>query len=181
MKLHLGCWHRRLDGYVNIDIKHENADVHADIQYLPYENNTIDEIYASHVLEHFGRHEFLAVLKEWNRVLKPGGSVYIAVPDIESAFKYYEKHKDLRVLYGLFWGGQRDEYDYHKFGFTFDTLSKYLNETNFENPRRYNTFEYLPKDFDDYSKAHLPHMDFENGQLLSLNITATKRLTRCHT
>ena len=176
MKLHLGCWHRYLEGYVNIDIKGNSADIHADLRSLPFEDCSVDEIYASHVLEHFGRHEFLAVLREWNRVLKPGGGIYIAVPDIDSAIAYYLKHGDLKPLYGQFWGGQRDEYDHHKFGFTDKTLTEYLQQTGFENAERYNTFEYLPEGFDDFSKSYLPHMDF-SGHLLSLNMRAVKSIS----
>ncbi len=171
MKLHLGCCNRYLDGYVNIDIKGGTADIHADIRNLPYEAASIDEIYASHVLEHFGRHEFLDVLREWYRVLKPGAYIYIAVPDIESAFEYYKKTSNLHALYGQFWGGQRDEHDYHKFGYTFTTLSTYLEQVGFIEPQRYDTFTYLPEGFDDYSKSFLPHMNFQ-GHHLSLNIRA---------
>ena len=171
MKLNLGCSNRPIPGYINIDITGPNADILADIRKLPYESASIDEIYASHVLEHFGRREFMDVLREWRRVLKPGSNIYIAVPDIESSFNYYQKTKDIKALYGQFWGGQRDEYDYHKFGYTFDTLSEYLKQVGFVDPKRYDTFEYLPPDFDDYSKSFLPHMDF-SGHHLSLNMTA---------
>jgi predicted SAM-dependent methyltransferase len=118
----------------------------------------------------------MAVLTEWNRVLKPGGGIYIAVPDIDSAIAYYLKHGDLKPLYGQFWGGQRDEYDHHKFGFTDKTLAEYLRQTGFENAERYNTFEYLPEGFDDFSKSYLPHMDF-SGHLLSLNMRAVKSIS----
>ena len=37
-----------------------------------FEDNSIEEIYASHVLEYFDKYEVVNVLKEWNRVLKPG-------------------------------------------------------------------------------------------------------------
>lgn len=174
MKLHLGCWNRFLPGYINIDIKGEGVDMKADIRELPFNDASVDEIYASHVLEHFGRHEFKAVLKEWARVLKPGAGIYIAVPDVDSAIDYYHKHGDFKLLYGQFWGGQRDEYDHHKFGYTLKTLSEYLIEAGFMDPERYDTFEYLPEGFDDFSKSYLPHMDF-SGHLLSLNVKATKR------
>ena len=142
-----------------------------DIRKLDFADASVDEIYASHVLEHFGRHEFLGVLKEWRRVMKPGARLYLAVPDIESSIGYYHKTGDLKALYGQFWGGQRNEYDYHKIGFTFGTLSEYLREAGFTDPEKYDTFKYLPEGFDDYSKAFLPHMDF-TGQQMSLNVTA---------
>lgn len=53
---------------------------------LPHKDNTFDFLYASHVLEHFKAP--VAVLKEWLRVVKPGGYVYFAVPD----FTLYEKN-----------------------------------------------------------------------------------------
>lgn len=172
MKIHLGCGGRRLDGYVNIDVQFVGADMHTDVRDLPFKDGSIDEIYASHVLEHFGRHEYKAVLKEWRRVIRTGGKIYIAVPDIESSINHYNEHHDLKVLVGQFWGGQRDEYDYHKIGFTFKTLEAALGEAGFVSSERYDTFKYLPADFDDYSKSFLPHMDF-SGHQLSLNVCAT--------
>lgn len=172
MKIHLGCGGRRLEGYVNIDVQAPSADMHVDVRNLPFEDGSVDEIYASHVLEHFGRHEYKAVLKEWRRVLRTGGEIYISVPDIESSFKHYAKHGDLPALYGAFWGGQRDEYDYHKIGFTSKTLEAALTEAGFTATRRYDTFKYLPAEFDDYSKAYLPHMDF-SGLQMSLNVCST--------
>lgn len=172
MKLHLGCGGRRLEGYTNIDVQAKAADMHADVRDLPFNNGSVDEIYASHVLEHFGRHEYKQVLREWRRVLRTGGRVYISVPDIDSSFAHYAKHGDLPALYGALWGGQRDEYDYHKIGFTFKTLEAALAEAGFVNVERYDTFKYLPDNFDDYSKAFLPHMDF-TGMQMSLNVRAT--------
>jgi len=174
MKLHLGCGKKILPGYINIDAQN-TGDVQCDIRKLEYDDSSIDEIYSSHVLEHFGRHEVKSVLKEWSRVIKPGGKIYIAVPDIESAISYYNKTGNIEALYGQFWGGQRNKYDHHNFGFTFKTLSEILESCGFENTRRYDTFEYLPPNFDDYSKSYLPHMDF-SGHHLSLNVTAVKRL-----
>ena len=69
MKLHLGCGSRHLEGFINVDINSEAADIHFDIRSLPFKDGSVDEIYACHVLEHFGRNEFKAVLNEWVRVL----------------------------------------------------------------------------------------------------------------
>lgn len=172
MKLHLGCGARHLDGYVNIDVQAKGADMHVDVRNLPFEDGAVDEIYASHVLEHFGRHEYKQVLHEWRRVLAPNGRIYISVPDMDSSFKHYAQHGDLAILYGAFWGGQRDEYDYHKIGFTFKTMAAALTEAGFTDVERYDTFKYLPENFDDYSKAFLPHMDF-TGMQMSLNVRAS--------
>jgi predicted SAM-dependent methyltransferase len=172
MKLHLGCGKRYLDGYINIDII-GNCDIFADLRKLPYEDCSVDEIYASHVLEHFGRHETEGVLSEWARVLKPAGSLYVAVPDFDSTISYYIKTRDIGVITGLLWGGQKDQYDYHKMGFTFSSLKQILENMGFGEIGRYDTFSYLPEGFDDYSKCFLPHMDF-SGTHVSLNLRAVK-------
>ena len=40
--------------------------------------------------------------------------------------------------------------------------------------QRYDWRDFLPDGFDDYSRCYLPHMDFEHGQLMVLNVTAEK-------
>ena len=71
MKLHLGCGERYLEGYTHIDLADfEHIDYKMPVDNLSiFENNSIDEIYASHVVEYFDRDEVKLLLKEWNRVL----------------------------------------------------------------------------------------------------------------
>ena len=47
-------------------------------------DNSVDLIYACHLLEHFGRWEMHEVLQEWYRVLKTGGLLRLAVPDFSA-------------------------------------------------------------------------------------------------
>jgi predicted SAM-dependent methyltransferase len=85
MKLHLGCgWRDFGDDWVHIDGGDYDHLEHNDITKLPYEDESVDLIYASHVLEYFDRQEVIPVLQEWVRVLKKGGILRIAVPDFES-------------------------------------------------------------------------------------------------
>lgn len=60
-------------------------------QIYPLANadNSVDGIVASHVLEHFSFREVPDVLKEWARVLKPGGMLKIAVPDFGKIAENY--------------------------------------------------------------------------------------------
>ncbi|PIX28535.1 MAG: hypothetical protein COZ64_02880 [Candidatus Brennerbacteria bacterium CG_4_8_14_3_um_filter_43_14] len=55
IKLHLGCGTIILDGYVNIDIlPAQGVDVISDVRKLVgYGDASVDEVYLSHVLEHF--------------------------------------------------------------------------------------------------------------------------------
>ena len=73
MKLHLGCGPKYLPGYIHIDIqKYPHIDKVLDISDLKdIEDDSIDEIYSCHVLEHFPRHKVVSVLREWRRASYP--------------------------------------------------------------------------------------------------------------
>jgi len=59
---------------------------------IPHENGSVDFIYTSHFLEHLYRHEVVDMLKECYRVLKPGGTLRIALPDVDKLIALYAKH-----------------------------------------------------------------------------------------
>ena len=73
LKLHLGCGSKYIPGFEHIDSTHHRHLSHcADVSHLPmYGDGTVDLIYASHVLEHFGRQQYPVVLREWHRLLRP--------------------------------------------------------------------------------------------------------------
>ena len=173
IKLHLGCGKNYMKDYINIDIISNIADIKIDINDLSlYETESVDEIYASHVLEHFKLIQLPVLLKEWNRVLKKNGLLRIAVPDFDSCVKYYTETNKLDDILGLLYGGQKNEYDLHYVIYNFDILSKLLNGFGFNNIVRYDSELFL-KDNDDYSKSYLPHLN-KNGKLMSLNIICNK-------
>lgn len=176
MKLHLGCGDKYIIGYVHIDIfDGEHIDYQKDIRDLGFlKNGSVDEIYACHVLEHFGRHEVREVLTEWVRVLKPGGYIRLAVPDFEASVKHYNEYKDVNVLMGLIVGGQRDEYDFHKSVFDFGSLKLLMEQCGLGQVNRYDWRAVEHSDVDDYAQSYLPHMDKESGLLMSLNVVAQK-------
>ena len=81
--LEIGPGSQRLPGFETLDIVGgPNVDYVWDAsKRLPFKDNTFDLIYASHVLEHIPWYKTEEVLKEWVRVLKPGGILEIWVPD----------------------------------------------------------------------------------------------------
>ena len=111
-----------------------------------FEDNTFIELYASHILEHFDHSkEVDVVLAEWFRVLKPAGRMYIAVPDLNALARLFKEKKKLtmeEILYlsRMLYGGQIDEYDIHKAGFTWEILSAYLKRAGFINFERAEAF-----------------------------------------
>ena len=81
-KLNLGCGDKILPGYINVDVAEarlgKKPDVLCDLRKLtPFEDQSVDEILSVHVVEHFWRWEVVDILKEWVRVLKPGGKLVI--------------------------------------------------------------------------------------------------------
>jgi SAM-dependent methyltransferase len=91
LRLNLGCDRSQIAGYVGVDFNPDvDPDVLADVEHLPFEDNSVDEIYASHVLEHlpYGN----TALQEWLRVLKPGGMLTVVVPDINGIYLMSRHH-----------------------------------------------------------------------------------------
>lgn len=77
-----------------------------------YADGSVDEVYASHILEHFGSRESQDVLNEWVRVLKPGGRIRVAVPDFRWCCQNYLA--DRPDMYGSYiMGGQTGPDDFH--------------------------------------------------------------------
>lgn len=175
-KLHLGCGTKKINGFINVDIRPElSPDLLESIDTLTsVENSSAELIYACHVLEHFGRFEYKKVLKRWFEVLSEGGVLRISVPDFEQVVNYYNKTKDLTKLLGFLYGGQNYNENYHYCTFDFQTLKNTLIEIGFSSVKTYNWRETEHSDVDDFSQAYLPHMDKENGILMSLNIEAIK-------
>lgn len=63
---------------------------------------------------------------------------------------------------------------YHKTIYDFDSLKKLLMSVGFKNVDRYDWRKTSHSKFDDHSQAYLPHMDKENGTLISLNVECVK-------
>jgi len=176
MKLHIGCGEKRLPNYKHMDVMEAP---HIDYVCNTLEMSMIDdasvtEIYACHILEHVKRTEVVDVLKEWKRVLTNGGVIRIAVPDFEAVVEQYKTTGDLKKYLGLLYGGQDYDYNFHYITFDYGFLKGILQEAGFENVMRYDWRNFLPEGYDDFSRAYIPHMDFENGRLMSLNIIASK-------
>ena len=176
LKLHLGCGNAHIDGYVNIDIRYlPSVDKVDNIKFLrSYAKNSVDVIYASHVLEHVGRWEYTAVLQRWFDLLKSGGVLRLAIPDFEAIAKYYLETGRLRDVSGMLYAGQDYQENNHFWCWDFKHISDELRAIGFINVERYDWRTTDHADLDDYSQSYLPHMDKDNGTLLSLNVHAYK-------
>ena len=89
--LNLGCGVTYDDRWTNIDFVSTGKGVvaHNLLSGIPCKDETFEVVYHSHVLEHFPKDEALKFLRECNRVLKPGGVIRVAIPDLEQIARNY--------------------------------------------------------------------------------------------
>lgn len=179
LKLNLGCGKRNFGkDWIHIDgSKYDHIYSH-NIVDLPFEENSVDLIYASHVFEYFDREECVKVLEKWNKCLKPDGILRLAVPNFAVYTKLYNEDKItldqcIGPLYGK-WKMTDKETIYHKTTYDYVSLKKILENSGFKNIRLWDWKDVEHGNIDDYSQCYIPHMDKENGELMSLNIECTK-------
>lgn len=137
MKLNLGCGDDRRDGYVNVDLRSEVADVVCDVTDLPFGDGSVDEVLASDIAEHFPRERLPAMFAEWRRVLRPGGTLTLRVPNLlklsEAIARNPERADSLiENVYGGHRWGPDGAWDAHHWGWTPHTLSRDLSASGFE-------------------------------------------------
>jgi predicted SAM-dependent methyltransferase len=100
MKLvNLGCGQRYHKDWINIDFVSNSEDViqHNLLDGIPINDNEVDLVYHSHVLEHFSKVQGVYFIKECYRVLKVNGIIRIAVPDLETIVKEYLNNLQLAM------------------------------------------------------------------------------------
>jgi predicted SAM-dependent methyltransferase len=172
LRLHIGG-HAPLDGWKILDIAPgPYVDYVGDCADLSqFEANSIDELYLSHVLEHLGHQgEFQQALSGFFRVLKPGGTISVGVPDMQALCEIFlAPQTPLGVKFGvinILFGGQKNPYDFHRSGFDENLLRHFLQAAGFETVERLKKFGVFD-DSTDYEYA---------GHAVSLNMRARKPL-----
>jgi predicted SAM-dependent methyltransferase len=142
VKLHLGCGSRHLDDFVNIDLLSGVADILADCTRLSFlKSGVASHILVEHMLEHLSRDEACAALREWGRLLVPGGVLEVEVPDVvwclenflatperERYASQYEGKGAIAAVYGL----QTNAGQFHKFGYTPEHLAGCIRDCGLE-------------------------------------------------
>ncbi len=173
LKINLGSGLKPLAGFVNVDALPDapGVDMVADIsQRLPFDDGSASLIYAAHILEHFPHGDVPRLLAEWRRVLRDGGQLLIAVPNLDVIARMLTERRGWFTpphdpWIGAIYGGQKDEYDFHKGGFTAVSLAQRLHEAGFGDVRQESRFHDIGED--DGSISPLPF-----GANVSLNVRA---------
>jgi len=185
MKIAIGTGKRNMgEGWFHIDgarFPHIQSD---DIWLGQLPDDSADVIYSSHFLEYFNRQFGLELVKCWHRVLIPGGTIRLAVPDFDAMAdallnKGFKLKDILGPLYGKMMMGNQEIY--HKTVYNYEDMVEFLTSAGYKDVRRYDWRETDHANIDDCSRAYLPHDSeairtgiFDNHLLISLNVEATK-------
>ena len=137
MRLNVGSGEDLKPGYINCDLFYP-ADVKCDALRLPFRDNSVDEIFSSHMLEHFDFLEAFVFLHECFRVLKTNGKLSIETPDFLNNCKaFVEADEQTRInLYNHFFACPWIAGQTHKFLYTENQLSDSLSKCGFKNIKR---------------------------------------------
>ncbi len=170
IRLHIGGTHPHPDWKILNVQAGPGVDYVGDCTDLSrFTDASVSEVYASHVLEHLGYwRELQTALGEILRVLAPGGTFRISVPDLEilsawitdPALTVQERFHVMRMMFG----GQMDAFDFHKVGLFWDILEDMLQQKGFVAIERVERFGL----FDDTSETRF------RDRLVSLNVIARK-------
>ena len=146
VKLNLGCGVLLKEGFINVDrytleeLKEAKGVLHqavvkgryvqGDVRDLPFKDNFADYILATEILEHIPLADVTKTLKEWVRVLKPGGRMVITCPDFNALAKQWLETPFLPETYGDMaqgiYGNQLAPGEFHQSPITPQFLQYYL-------------------------------------------------------
>jgi len=135
-----------------------------------FADDSFEQLYASHVLEHFDyQGQLLETLTEWCRVLEPDGTLCVSVPDLDVLARLFLDRTQLSgqdrfLVMRMIFGGHIDKHDYHLVGLNEEFLTSYLHTAGFVGIHRVSEFGL----FDDTSGMKLKTVP------ISLNMIAMK-------
>lgn len=130
VKLHLGCGPKHFDGYVNVDLWITDAtDLVCDVRRLPWPSNSVALIESHHTIEHISHRTIEENLREWHRVLIPGGKLILETPNFDETVREYLSGNEERLL--SIFGRQRRNGDAHLYGYNPERLARLLERVGF--------------------------------------------------
>jgi len=135
LRLNVGCGITNLQGYVNLDMVQETADIKADFfDYSRQCGPIYDEVLMSHFIEHITIKRVKECLVLAKGCLKPGGKISIVVPDFDYIADCWVRYKDdwkrLELNHFVF-GGQSNPGDFHVSAWNVKILAKELLDAGF--------------------------------------------------
>ncbi len=133
MKVELASGERPYEGFLHCDERILPAtNLVCRIERLPFADNSVEQLLASHIIEHFPYATIGAVLAEWRRVLRPGGGIHIITPNLGYiAHGYVEGWLEYTESRNRLYGGQDYSGNFHYTMFDSAALRAALLEAGF--------------------------------------------------
>jgi predicted SAM-dependent methyltransferase len=134
VKLNLGSGDDRREGYVNVDLRDGVADTVCDVRQLPFDDESVEEVLAFDILEHLSPNSTMRALQEWHRVLAPGGTLVVKVPNMRMLCDWVANgyRTSLTNIYGGHRWGPEGSWDAHHTGWTSEMLQDVLAIAGFD-------------------------------------------------
>lgn len=146
-RLNFGCGDARREGFAGVDIRASRAAdfVLAAWDTSPFEPASVEEIYSRHMLEHLDPNDARKTLEAWLKLLEPGGTLRLIVPDLTFHARQLlgqdvswtdDQAENLEHAMAGFYGWRNesrggDREDAHRWGYSWESLSALLRETGF--------------------------------------------------
>lgn len=91
-KLQIGCGYNPAEGWFNTDLEPTSNEIFYMDASLPYqiEDNSFDFIFSEHIFEHLTFEQECNMIRECQRILKPGGVMRMAIPHAGFLFNLYQ-------------------------------------------------------------------------------------------
>jgi tetrahydromethanopterin S-methyltransferase subunit G len=159
LRINIGCGHIQPKGFVNVDGRElPGIDIIADATNIPLEDGEVEEIFSSHLVEHFTSHILeRLLLPYWLNLLKSGGTLTTVAPDGEAMLRAVnDGNMTFDDFREVLFGGQDYDGDFHYNLITPDSFTDVLTRAGFVDIDRIYTGE-------------------RNGKCFEFKITARKR------
>lgn len=131
LRLEVGPGDAPEPGFLHADIRPgPHVEYVTDAVSLPFPDGVFAHVYTRHCLEHLARWEGERFVAECCRILRPGGTIHIIVPNMAFHIEQLRRGERDHACAG-FWGWQRHHHDLHKWGYWWDTLSELLVRAGF--------------------------------------------------
>jgi predicted SAM-dependent methyltransferase len=148
LRLNVGCGDYPMRYWMNLDADPQKpAQIHAAAPPIPYDDETLLEIYAGHFLEHLTQGDAADFIAECYRCLKPGGKLGIVVPDTREVMRRYLAGAidaveypantwwpvaDLNAVCAMFLYSTVQDSQQHQWAYDMETLAQAMAVAGFE-------------------------------------------------